>query len=374
MLGLMGWIHAQYFRQNLGGFLRVCFPFLFDIISVEKNRRQGEEVSKMGSLPCNGCSQLIPVNDKQLTALKIHMIDTHKFSNKVKSIINIAFLNEAEEDQLDQLLKPRIKHFLETGNFRPSDVNLFGRGLEENEEGDLPDIDESISDDEDDELGEELKEVEDMLLEHKLLERLSRSVGNTVVQKKDEENPVELNEKYLEALMAKLREDDEEESDDDDVKGGEEDNDSDTDPFSPIKNTRNSQGEFQNLPEIGKILSTDPDTGALVQLQELQMGTPTSLVTEQMGGSGSSLKTQVKIEATVVVDAIGEKSEVQKRREEQVSLKSENQEDSPPPSDFCRLCYCRLELFSKVFHVFMFLPQQLDGHHHGAACAAGASR
>ena len=150
----------------------------------------------MGSLACNGCSQLIFVNDKQLTELNIHMIDTHKFVNKVNSVINIAFLNESEEAHLDRLLQPRIKHFLETGNLRLSDVNVFERGSElENEESDIPDIDESISDDEDDDLGEdELEEVQDMLLEDKLLEKLKRSVmGNSIgnaQRNTDSEKPV----------------------------------------------------------------------------------------------------------------------------------------------------------------------------------------
>ena len=313
----------------------------------------------MGSLACNGCSQLVFVNDKQLTELKIHMIDTHKFVNKVNSVINIAFLNEAEEAHLDRLLQPRIRHFLETGNLHPTNVNLFERGSEKNDESEIPDIDESISDDEDDDLGEdELAEVQDMLLEHKLLEKLKQSVaGNSTGNEQrnsDLEKPVELNEKYLENLMAKLREDGEEESDVD-VKGGEEDNDSDSNPFSPEKSSPSretsnnpdldySAEEIQYQSEIGKkpeeISSTAPNRP--LKALELQMSTPTSLAPREL--AASTLKTQVKIEKTIGVDVIVD--EVAAKNREQAAggfLKREAQEQ--PPSDFCRLCYCRFNLF-----------------------------
>ena len=304
----------------------------------------------MGSLACNGCSQLILFNDKHFTELKIHMIDIHKFVNKVDSAINLAFLNEAEEAHLGRLLQPRIKHFLENGNLHPSNVNVFERASEENEESDTPDIDESISDDEDDELGEdELEEVQDMLhedklLEHKLLEKLQRSVvGNP-----DSEKPEELNEKYLENLMAKLREDEEEEEESDlDVKGGEEDNDSDTNPFSPEKTnppreTSNDQEEFKVGNLSNKFSPTQP-----IEALELQMSSPTSVATR-----ASAQKAQIKIEKTVVVDVIVEEVDVKRengRAQAGGSLKSEEREQVPPPSDFCRLCYCRFDFFSSQF-------------------------
>ena len=332
---------------------------------VVESHWQRKAVSKMGSLACNGCSQLIFCDNKQLTELKTHMINIHKFVNKVNSIINLAFLNEAEEVHLDQLLQPRIKLFLETGNLQPMDVNVFERGTVETEEHDIPDIDESISDDEDDEFGEdELEEVQDMLnedklIERRLLEKLSRSVlGN--VQKISEEKPVaELNEKYLENLMDKLRDDEEEEDEesDVDVKGGEEDNDSDTNPFSPektnpSKKTSNSQEPIQNDPNTRKIpMMIFPNR----PLDALQMSTPISLVKQEL--VGSTQKAQVKIERTVVVDVIVE--EVERKREKRMeadggSLKREDQEDSPP-SDFCRLCYCRFLDFSLIFEIFIFL-------------------
>ena len=304
----------------------------------------------MGSLACNGCSQLILFNDKHFTELKIHMIDIHKFVNKVDSAINLAFLNEAEEAHLGRLLQPRIKHFLENGNLHPSNVNVFERASEENEESDTPDIDESISDDEDD--GEdELEEVQDMLhedklLEHKLLEKLQRSVvGNP-----DSEKPEELNEKYLENLMAKLREDDEEEESDLDVKGGEEDNDSDTNPFSPEKTnppreTSNGQEEIKIGNLSNKFSPTAPTQP--IEALELQMSSPTSVATR-----ASAQKAQIKIEKTVVVDVIVEEVDVKRenrRAQAAGSLKCEERDQLPPPSDFCRLCYCRFHLFSSQF-------------------------
>ena len=319
----------------------------------------------MGSLVCNGCSQLVFFKDKQLTELKIHMINIHNFVNKVNSVINLAFLNDAEEAHLDQLVQPRIKHFLETDNLHPNDVNVFKSvSSVEIEESDIPDIDESISDDEDDELGEdELEEAQDMLiedkqLEHRLLEKLSRSVvGNTVGKGQKisgEEKPTELNEKYLENLMDKLR-DDEDEDSDVDVKGGEEDNDSDTNPFSPEKTnssekTTNHQDEIQHHPETAKYTKNRP-----FDELDLQMSTPTSLVKREL--VSSTQKAKVKIERTVVVDVIVEEVETktEKRMEEsRGSLKRENQEDSSP-SDFCRLCYCRSLDFSSSFQILIFV-------------------
>ena len=311
----------------------------------------------MGSLACNGCSQLILFNDKHFTELKIHMIDIHKFVNKVDSAINLAFLNEAEEAHLGRLLQPRIKHFLENGNLHPSNVNVFERASEENEESDTPDIDESISDDEDDEFGEDkLEEVQDMLhedklLEHKLLEKLQRSVvGNP-----DSEKPEELNEKYLENLMAKLREDEEEEEEESDldVKGGEEDNDSDTNPFSPEKTnppreTSNGQEEFKIGNLSNKFSSTAPIQP--IEALELQMSSPTSVATREL--AETTQKAQIKIEKTVVVDVIVEEVGVKRekmRAQAGGSLKSEEGEQLPPPSDFCRLCYCRFDFFSSQF-------------------------
>ena len=72
------------------------------------------------------------------------------------------------------------------------------------------------------------------------------------------------------------------------------------------------------------------------------MSTPTSVDTGEL--AASTLKGQVKIEKMVVVDVVVEEVDA-KRGKAGGSLK---REEIPPPSDFCRLCYCRFDLFSKL--------------------------
>ena len=178
----------------------------------------------MGSLACIGCSKMISLKDGQLTEFKIHMMDTHNFFKEINSVINVAFLNTAEEETLDQLLRPRIKHFLRTGTRQPWEENVFGR--KELEDSDLPDIDETVSDDEEDESGKEgdLDKIQDKTLEFKLLEKLMKSVESTVhpMGTEEEGQPAKTDGKYVENLRAKIREDEEEESDaETSIKGGE---------------------------------------------------------------------------------------------------------------------------------------------------------
>ena len=145
--------------------------------------------------------------------------------------------------------------------------------------------------------------------------------------------------------MHRVKLQDEEESDLD-VKGGEEDNDSDTNPFSPEKTNPPRETSNEEEIKIGNLSNKFSPTAPTqpIEALELQMSSPTSVVTR-----ASAQKAQIKIEKTVVVDVIVEEVDVkrEKRRAQAGgSFKSEEREQLPPPSDFCRLCYCRFNFFS----------------------------
>ena len=331
----------------------------------------------MGSLACIGCSKMISLKDGQLTEFKIHMMDTHNFFKEINSVINVAFLNVAEEETLDQLLGPRIKHFLRTGAHQPWEENVFERrSSQELEDSDLPDIDETVSDDEEDELGKEgdLDKIQDKTLEFKLLEKLMKSVEGTVqpMGTEEEGEPAKTDGKYVENLRAKIREDEEEESDaETSIKGGEEDNDSDTDPFSPPVTPQ------KRLPTFNPIDSNQQDDQNHFGTT-LEMSAPTSLAADvKFEKIPSSLTApQVKIERALVLDVLGNSlegntreildSHNEKRRlvenpdkgimfdgeferimfddKRRVSSKRE-EEDPPQLTEFCRLCYCRFDFY-----------------------------